>query len=106
MIKELEIGEKVWRRLVLAGGFVWSHSDGTKTIHFNKGYKPAKELVDLVGRYRNELRMYVDDMHKNRGMPTRVPPCQGTFKAEKMNLLDDKGHGNLLTNEKGEKSHG
>ncbi len=80
MTKELEIGEKVWRRLVLAGGFVWSHSDGTKTIHFNKGYKPTKELADLVGRYRRELRMYVDDMHKNQELPTRVPPLPRYFQ--------------------------
>jgi len=74
MTRELEIGERVWRRLVLAGGFVWSHSDGTKTIHFNNGYRPTRELAELVGRYRRELRMYVDDMHKRRKLPTRIPP--------------------------------
>ena len=66
MTDGLEIGEKVWRRLVDAGGFVWSHKDGSKTIHFNKGYRPTKELAALVGRYRAELRMYVDDMHRRQ----------------------------------------
>ena len=66
MTRELEIGEKVHRRLLAAGGFVWSHPDGSKTIHFNKGYRPTKELAALVGRYRVELSMYVDDMHKRQ----------------------------------------
>ena len=74
MTTELEIGERVWRRLVSAGGFVWSHEDGSKTIHFNRGYKPTRELAEVVGRHRSELRAYVDAMHSWDESPSNVTP--------------------------------
>jgi hypothetical protein len=58
-------GEKVWKALIAEGGFVWSHSDGSKTIHFNAGCKPSRELLCLVKARKDSLKKYVDCRHEN-----------------------------------------
>ena len=57
----IEIGLRVHARLLREGGFVWSHSDGSKTVHFNKGRKPTPELVAALKKYRRELAAAVDE---------------------------------------------
>jgi hypothetical protein len=59
----VRIGGKVWRRLIDAGGYVYTARDGTMSIHFHRGVKPTRELVDLVRLHRRELRMFVSEWH-------------------------------------------
>ena len=64
MTKEAErIGGMVWRKLIDAGGYVYTASDGAMSIHFNRGYSPTKELSDLVRTHRRELRLFVEAWH-------------------------------------------
>lgn len=75
----LETGRLVWRRLVKAGGFVWTRPDGSMEVCFNAGYRPTREVADMVGRYRRELRMYVEEEHRRRSAcVSRRPPAVGT----------------------------
>ena len=69
-----EIGEKVWRRLIAGGGFVWTTGDGEMRVCFNKGYAPTKELAALVKEYKRELRLYVEDMHRRQGSRSSDTP--------------------------------
>ena len=59
----VRIGGKVWRRLIDAGGYVYTARDGTMSIHCHRGVKPTRELVDLVRLHRRELRMFVSEWH-------------------------------------------
>jgi hypothetical protein len=59
----VRIGGKVWRRLIDAGGYIYTARDGAMSIHFHRGVKPTRELVDLVRLHRRELRMFVSEWH-------------------------------------------
>jgi hypothetical protein len=63
-VTEFEIGQRLHNRLVKEGGFVWSHNDGTKTVHFNRGKKPSAELVAALKKYRVPLSKFVDFEHQ------------------------------------------
>lgn len=79
----LRIGGKVWRRLVDAGGYVYTAADGKMSIHFNKGYAPTKELVSLVQLHRQELRLFVADWHaRDDARRTATLPVVGSFRPE------------------------
>lgn len=70
-----EIGLRVRARLLREGGFVWSHKDGTKTVHFNKGRKPTVELIAALKKYRQELATAVDfEWEKNKCAWQKLPP--------------------------------
>ena len=79
---ELEIGQRLHNRLVKEGGFVWSHNDGTKTVHFNRGKKPTAELVAALKKYRKQLASFVDHKHHrlDQGWRRSIPPQQCTDK--------------------------
>lgn len=76
---EIEIGQRLHTRLVKEGGFVWSHKDGTKNVHFNRGKKPSAELVAALKKYRKALAKYIDHYHKRIDRAFKVPsPCLGS----------------------------
>ena len=84
---ELEIGQRLHNRLVKEGGFVWSHNDGTKTVHFNRGKKPTAELVAALKKYRQELAAAVDEKWEKLQCAWRKThsPGLGTGKQKKIN---------------------
>ena len=103
---QLKKGEEVWKLLKSEGGFVWSHKDGTKTIHFNQGMKPSKELVLKIKTFRAELRMFIDAYHHNEERQRlqtseAAAPHLGSSLTPKKEPLTNGGRKNLLTNEKG-----
>ena len=102
----LKVGGEVWRALVDAGGFVCTARDGKMSVLFNRGCRPTKELEHLVAAHRDELRMYVDALHRRADGESDPSPGQGTSAVAAPNTQNDKGHRNLLTNEKGENNHG
>ena len=59
-----ELGESLWRRLLAAGGFVWCHKDGRKTIHFNRGRACPPDLKKDLIQNRGLLKSFIDE--KNR----------------------------------------
>ena len=79
---ELEIGQRLHNRLVKEGGFVWSHNDGTKTVHFNRGKKPTAELVAALKKYRKQLASFVDHEHHQLDQWWRrsIPPPSKVLK--------------------------
>lgn len=83
---ELEIGQRLHTRLIKEGGFIWSHNDGTKTVHFNRGKKPSAELVAALKKYRAPLSKFVDFEHKRlekfRRRSKSPSPHQGTEPIE------------------------
>lgn len=64
MIRRLENGEKVWNELRKQGGFVYTAADGSKSVHFNRGYKPDRFLVALLAANREDLKLWIDEMHR------------------------------------------
>ena len=64
MSSDLEIGAALHRRLLAAGGYVWTHSDGRKSVHFNSGCRPVADLARDLKRDAKLLAAYVDDMHR------------------------------------------
>jgi hypothetical protein len=72
---ELEIGQRLRNRLIREGGFVWSHKDGTKTVHFNRGKKPSAELVAALKKYRKALAKFIDHYHEmiDRAYKVKLP---------------------------------
>lgn len=50
--------------LLSEGGFVWTHADGRKTIHFNKGCKCSSDLARVLREYREDLKAWVDEYHR------------------------------------------
>lgn len=60
----MSIGEKVWNRLRAEGGFVWTVADGRKFVRFNRGCHPSAELQSILKRHREDLKAFVDVMHK------------------------------------------
>ena len=61
---DFEIGEALHRRLLAAGGYVWTHTDGRKTVHFNPGCRPGVELARDLRRDAKLLAAYVEDVHR------------------------------------------
>lgn len=78
----VRIGGKVWRRLIDAGGYVYTARDGTMSIHFHRGVKPTRELVDLVRLHRRELRMFVSEWHARDDARRSAPPVVGSFRTK------------------------
>ena len=64
MIRRLENGEKVWNELRKRGGYVYTAADGSKSVHFNRGYKPDRFLVALLEANRDDLKLWIDEMHR------------------------------------------
>lgn len=64
MIRRLENGEKVWNELRKQGGYVYTAADGSKSVHFNRGYKPDRFLVALLAENRDDLKLWIDEMHR------------------------------------------
>ena len=58
------IGREVHLMLLSEGGFVWTHADGRKTIHFNKGCKCSSDLARVLREYREDLKAWVDEYHR------------------------------------------
>ncbi len=56
-------GREIWRRLRAEGGYCWTHSDGSITVHFNRGCRPTPELSLLVRANAGVLRQFVVDLH-------------------------------------------
>lgn len=63
MIRRIENGEKVWNELRKQGGFVYTAADGSKSVHFNRGKKPDRFLVALLAANRDDLKLWIDEMH-------------------------------------------
>ena len=78
----VRIGGKVWRRLIDAGGYIYTARDGTMSIHFHRGVKPTKELVDLVRLHRRELRMFVSEWHARDDARRSAAPRGRVLPAE------------------------
>ena len=64
MIRRIENGEKVWNELRKQGGFVYTAADGSKSVHFNRGKKPDRFLVALLAANRDDLKLWIDEMHR------------------------------------------
>ena len=64
MIRRIENGEKVWNELRKRGGFVYTAADGSKSVHFNRGKKPDRFLVALLAANRDDLKLWIDEMHR------------------------------------------
>lgn len=64
MIRRIENGEKVWNELRKQGGFVYTAADGSKSVHFNRGKKPDRFLVALLAANRDDLKLWIDEMHQ------------------------------------------
>lgn len=58
------IGRKVHKMLLSEGGFVWTHADGRKTIHFNRGCRCSPDLAQALRDYREDLKAWVDESHR------------------------------------------
>lgn len=69
----MTVGEKVWNRLRVEGGFVWTLADGRKFVHFNKGCHCSPELRDLLKRHSEELKAFVDARHAEADRSWRRP---------------------------------
>lgn len=57
-------GESIWRRLIKEGGFVWTRRDGSKSVKFNRGCRPSRELREMLLAGREALAAYVDERHR------------------------------------------
>lgn len=85
MIRRIENGEKVWLELRKQGGFVYTAADGSKSVHFNRGKKPDRFLVALLAANRDDLKLWIDEMHRRsdaawaKHRPTS-PPQHGSFR--------------------------
>lgn len=75
----MTVGEKVWNRLRAEGGFVHTMSDGRKFVRFNRGYHPSSELVELLKRFREDLKEFVDHRHARLGW-SAPPPGVGSSR--------------------------
>lgn len=64
MMRRWENGEKVWNELRKQGGFVYTAADGSKSVHFNRGKKPDRFLVALLAANREDLKLWIDEMHR------------------------------------------
>lgn len=64
MIRRIENGEKVWNELRKQGGYVYTAADGSKSVHFNRGKKPDRFLVALLAANRDDLKLWIDEMHR------------------------------------------
>lgn len=105
--ENVRIGHVVWLRLVAEGGFVWTRSDGSKSVCFNRGRKPSSELAELLRLRRVELREYVDALHlfwEKSWAKSATSPGLGSEAVASKPLRVINGERYLLTNEKrGEK---
>ena len=96
----VRIGGKVWRRLIDAGGYVYTARDGTMSIHFHRGVKPTRELVDLVRLHRRELRMFVSEWHaRDDARRSAAPPWSGPSGRKSSQFPERESLRDSLTNE-------
>ena len=100
------IGEYIHEWLMKEGGFVYTSKNGDMSIHFNRGRKPSKDLVDALVNHKAALKAYVIKMHAGMGWGAGAftpPPALGTVKPFLTLACKGERDGNLLTNEKEEK---
>lgn len=71
MRRRIENGERVWDALRAQGGYVYTAADGSKSVHFNKGYRPNAALVALLAAHREDLKLWVDEMHRRDDLSWR-----------------------------------
>ena len=89
------IGEKVWNRLRVEGGFVHTTADGRKFVRFNRGCKCSPELRDLLKRHSEDLKEFIDVRHAegdrawHRLSPSRGVGSSQTLKGNAPNGRDD-----------------
>lgn len=105
--EDVRVGHVVWLRLRSEGGFVWTRSDGSKSVCFNRGRKPSSELAELLRLRRVELSEYVDALHlfwEKSWAKSATSPGLGSEAVAAKPLRVINGERYLLTNEKrGEK---
>lgn len=105
--ENVRVGHVVWLRLRAEGGFVWTRSDGSKSVCFRRGRKPSAELAELLRLRRVELSEYVDALHlfwARSWAKSATSPGLGSEAVASKPLRVINGERYLLTNEKrGEK---
>ena len=63
---DVEIGERLWMKLLAEGGFCWDHRReglATVSIHVNSGRKLSRELSQEFKRNGDKLKAFVFDLH-------------------------------------------